>query len=215
MPPGRKIPRAADRRADATSADEGPAGDPELGKAGAELSSLVSRIRACDACGRASVKRAFGSGYPRAPVMLLKDRPSAHDLRLETAFASEAEALHRAFDRLGIPFSWVYGSTAVRCGEGVPATDDSRACSAHLLVEIEAVQPQVIVVFGPRALDGLRALQGRCGIDVPEDVPGGIVPIRPGLSLIVTESLPEGVTEAQAKRRLWRDLQELPKLFAT
>ena len=33
------------------------------------------------------------------------------------------------------------------------------------------------------------------------------------LSLLLAEPLPDGLTEQDAKRRLWRDLQALPKLL--
>ena len=55
---------------------------------------------------------------------------------------------------------------------------------------------RVVVAFGPRAVEAVRALDGRCGLVVPDEIPQGrAVRLRPGLSLIATEPLPEGVTE--------------------
>jgi len=218
MPPGRRIPRAADVR---KPAPDPPATAPppaavrrELEVAGGELSRLVGTIRACEACGRCSDERAFGSGHPLADVLLLKDVPSREDVASGAAFAKEAEPLGKAFERLGLPLVSVYGTCAVRCaGDGV-TSDEIRACAPHLLVELEVLSPRVVVAFGPGAFEAVQALDGRCGISVPDEVPrGGSASIRRGLDLLVTEPLPQGVTLADAKRRLWADLQTLPSLL--
>jgi hypothetical protein len=76
------------------------------------------------------------------------------------------------------------------------------------------VEPSVVIAFGPRAVEAVRALHGRCGIDVPNEVPQGTpVHLRPGLVLIATEPLPEGVSLKESKRRLWRDLQQIPQFL--
>ena len=217
MPAGRRIPRPPDTRPERPPLPEASdaAITDDVAKAAGELTTLAAAIRACEACGRSSPARAFGTGYPRAVVMLLKEAPAAEDLESGNAFTGEAEALTKAFEALGIPIAWVYGSTAVRCGLGAPGSGEVRACSAHLMTEIEAVQPRVLVAFGPRAVEALRSLNGRCGIDVPDEVPQGeAVPVRPDLVLVATEPLPDGLTGKEAKRRLWRDLQTIPKLIA-
>jgi uracil-DNA glycosylase family 4 len=214
MPPGRKIPRSPSERPDlpAPPRDAGapPALRDQLEKAGAELRSLAADIAACNACGRAGDARVLGSGYPRARIMLLKDRPSEADATAGTAFVTEAPQLEKAFERLRIPVSWIWASTALRCGTSRAETDDIRACATHLLVEIEAVQPAIVVAFGDKALDAVRALDGRCGIRAPETIENGaLVALRPGLDLLCTEPLPLGLTEPESKRRLWRDLRAL------
>jgi uracil-DNA glycosylase family 4 len=217
MPQGRRIPRPPDtplERPPLPEASDASITD-EVAKAAGELVALAAVIRACAACERRGSSRVFGAGYPRALVMLLKDAPSAADAESGNAFTDEAEPLTKAFDALGIPAAWVYGSTAVRSGSTAPTLDELRACSAHLVNEIEAVQPRVLVAFGPRAVDAVRVLEGRCGLRVPAEVPQGEpVSIRADLVLIATEPLPEGVTGRDAKRRLWRDLQAIPKLIA-
>ncbi len=220
MPPGRRIPRPPADRLERPSPPPEPQHGPDAGrrdaiaKAGGELAALVGDIRACTACGRADAARAFGSGFPRAPLMLLKDAPSPQDLASGAAFAGEAEALGKALGALGIPASWAYGTTAVRCGSRGASSDELRACAGHLLVEIEAVEPSVLVVFGERAWEALEALDGRCGLAVPGGPPQGEpVHVRPGLVALPTEPLPAGVTERESKRRLWRDLQQLPGML--
>jgi uracil-DNA glycosylase family 4 len=186
----------------------------DVAKAAGELMALAVSIRACEACARRGETRVYGTGYPRALVMLLKDVPSSADIESGNAFTEEAEPLTKAFDALGVPMAWLYASTAVRSGTTPATSDDLKACSAHLATEIEAVQPRVLVAFGPRAVEAVRALNGRCGLRVPDEVPGGEpVPVRADLMLVATEPLPEGVTGRDPKRRLWRDLQTVPRLL--
>jgi uracil-DNA glycosylase len=202
MPTGRRIPRSPSTPPSRPPppGDDGQT-DPLVRKAAGELVSLWARIQACEACGRPSAERAYGTGHPLAPIMLLKDGPSPEDLESTNAFASEAEALTKAFEALGIPASWLYGTT-------------SATCSQHLLEEIEAVSPRVLVAFGEPAAKAIAALDGRCGLGVPADLPTGKpVPLRSDLVLLVTEALPEGVTNKEAKRRLWRDLRNVPGLL--
>jgi uracil-DNA glycosylase len=215
MPPGRSIPRPpASRPKKPKPPAEGEI-PVDLQKSSGELVALSSRIRACTACDRAAPERAYGTGYPRAPIMLLKDRPSAADLETSGAFADSSEALTKAFAALRIPISWTFGSTAVRCGDAPATGDQIAACATHLLIEIEAVSPRVIVVFGETALAALRSLDGRCGLQVPDEIPRGeAVSVRTDLSVILTEDLPQGVVQKDAKRRLWADLQRVPALIA-
>jgi hypothetical protein len=143
--------------------------------------------------------------------MLLKGVPSAADLESGGAFTDEADALTKAFEALGIPIGWTYGTTAVRVA---PAGDVHEAIGhgvEHLVIEIEAVGPRVIVAFGPQASTALSRLNGRCGLEVPDPLPvTELVSVRADLQVLVTETLPEGVTNKEAKRRLWRDLQAVP-----
>ncbi|MEX2394624.1 MAG: uracil-DNA glycosylase family protein [Actinomycetota bacterium] len=213
---GRTIPRTAPtkKRRSSVPGDVDLDASPTLTKQAGDLVALAARIGACAACDRASPDRAVGTGYPQAPIFLVGERPTAADLEAGGAFAAEGEALDKAFDALGIPLSWIYGGTSVRCGSGPATPEQIEACSIHLLIEIEAVEPSVVVAFGPRATDAVRALDGRCGFVVPDELPQGEpMRLRPGLQFIATEPLPEGVTNRDSKRRLWRDLQRVPALL--
>jgi len=178
-----------------------------VAKAAGDLVATASSIRLCSLCVGSEKRYALGAGYPRAPVMLVGERPTEADLETGTVFTDEADALDKAFAALGMSLSWVYGTTVFRTKDGV-------ACADHLLAEIEAVEPRVLVAFGPRAVDGIRTLDGRCGLRVGDDFPQGTpIAVRPGLVLIATEPLPEGVRQKDAKRRLWRDLRQVPALL--
>ncbi|MEX0874968.1 MAG: uracil-DNA glycosylase family protein [Actinomycetota bacterium] len=215
MGPGRKIPRSPASRPQRP--DPPPdAGEtaPDVAKAAGELLALAAQIRECKVCGVGSF--VLGTGSPRAPVMLLRDHPSAADLESGGAFTDEADPLTKAFDALGIPAGWIYGTTVVRHQASVPSDDDIAHGCEHVLVEVEAVGPSVIVAFGERAAAALATLDGRCGLAVPDELgPGDPIRVRSDLVVLVTEALPDGVTQRDAKRRLWRDLQAVPKVLET
>lgn len=217
MPPGRKIPRPPSEAPKRPPLPEGAADAhvaDDVAKAAGELNALAAAIHACASCARHGVARVYGTGYPRAPVMLLKDRPSEADLESGNAFTTEAEPLTKAFEALGVPIAWTYGTTGVKCAARDASSDEALSCAEHLLTEIEAIQPRVVVAFGPGAVAALRTLDGRCGLRVPDEVPPGeATSLRGDLVLIATEPLPDGVTANASKRRLWRDLQHVPKLI--
>ncbi len=215
MPPGRSIPRPPSSRPRKPKPPDEPSTiSSDVSKAGGELIALASRIRACSACDRACPNRAYGTGFPRAPIMLVKEHPSPADADAGEAFVDEAEALTKAFGALGIPLSWTYGATSVRCGSSQASSDQTKACAEHLLVEIEAVLPRVIVACGEKTLDALRVLDGRCGLRVPEEVaPGEPVALRSDLTLILTEPMPAAVTSKEPKRRFWQHLRLVKDLI--
>jgi len=215
MGPGRRIPRPPATNPPRPDMPPAEAEDtpPQVLKAAGDLSALGGQIGECKVCGAGPF--VLGTGSPRAPVMLLKGFPSAADLESGGAFTDEADALTKAFEALGIPIGWTYGTTAAR----VAAADDTQEAIAHgvghLVVEIEAVGPRVIVAFGPEASNALSQLNGRCGLEVPDPLPAAeLVRVRTDLHVLVTEPLPEGVTNKEAKRRLWRDLQIVPSILA-
>ena len=217
MPPGRRIPRAPSSRPAMPDLPPSEVADtpPQVLKAAGELLALSGQIRECKVCGR-SKSIVLGTGSPRAPVMLLKAFPSAADLEAGGAFTDEADALTKAFEALGIPIGWTYGTTAVRVATKTAEAQEAIAHGVgHLVVEIEAVGPRVIVAFGPQASAALSQLNGLCGLEVPDELRAGEpVRVRTDLHVLVTEPLPEGVTNKEAKRRLWRDLQTVPSVLA-
>lgn len=216
MPEGsRTIPRSRPPKRTKADAGQTPEIAPTIGKAAGELIAVSNRIRGCDACDRAQPQRAYGTGFPRARVLVVSEQPSVADLNTEGALTDEADALDKAFSALGVELTALYGTTAVRCGSAPASAPQVEACAIHLLLEIEAIEPTVIVACGPRAVDAIRALDGKCGIVVPEDTPQGTaVRLRPGLSMVPTEPMPQAVTKTDSKRRFWKDLQQIPTLLA-
>ena len=100
----------------------------------------------------------LGSGHPQADVFLLKYAPTASEIEEGVAFYGRSgTALMKSLKRLEIDPLAVYGTLCVKC----PVADTSLAapeCVARLVEEIAIVQPRIVVVMGPEALETLNEL---------------------------------------------------------
>ena len=100
----------------------------------------------------------LGSGHPQADILLLKYAPTASEIEEGVAFYGRSgTALMKSLKRLEIDPLAVYGTLCVKC----PVADTSLAapeCVARLVEEIAIVQPRIVVVMGPEALETLNEL---------------------------------------------------------
>src|ERR1044072_7082946 len=129
-----------------------------LERATRDLNHFARGLQACDRCPRGSLMPVLGSGHPQADVLLLKYHPTPAEIEEGGAFYGRAgTALMKSLKRLDIDPLAVYGTLCVKC----PVSDTSLAapeCVARLVEEIAIVQPRLVVVMGPEALDTLNAL---------------------------------------------------------
>src|ERR671915_2509436 len=123
-----------------------------------ELNLFSRDLQACDRCPRGSLMPVLGSGHPQADVMLLKYAPTHAEIEEGVAFYGRAgTALMKSLRRLDIDPLAVYGTLCVKCpvaDTALPAPE----CVARLVEEIAIVQPKLIVVMGPEALEVLNDL---------------------------------------------------------
>ena len=100
----------------------------------------------------------LGSGHPQADVFLLKYAPTHAEIEEGVAFYGRSgTALMKSLRRLDIDPLAVYGTLCVKC----PVADTALAapeCVARLVEEIAIVQPKIVVVMGPEALETLNEL---------------------------------------------------------
>src|ERR687893_1796118 len=123
-----------------------------------ELNHFTRDLQACDRCPRGSLMPVLGSGHPQADIMLLKHHPTPAEIEEGVAFYGRAgTALMKSLKRLDIDPLAVYGTLCVKC----PVADTSLAapeCLARLVEEVAIVQPKIVVVMGPEALETLNEL---------------------------------------------------------
>ena len=100
----------------------------------------------------------LGSGHPQADVFLLKYAPTHAEIEEGVAFYGRSgTALMKSLRRLDIDPLAVYGTLCVKC----PVADTALAapeCIARLVEELAIVQPKIVVVMGPEALETLNEL---------------------------------------------------------
>src|SRR5215510_11245505 len=145
-----------------------------------ELNHFTRDLQACDHCPRGSLMPVLGSGHPQADVLLLKHHPTPAEIEEGVAFYGRAgTALMKSLKRLDIDPLAVYGTLCVKC----PVADTALAapeCVARLIEEFAIVQPKIVVVMGPDALDVLNELQLPLAREI-EETPGLIQRLTPSI----------------------------------
>src|SRR5207248_5867618 len=140
---------------------EMPATDDEirekyLERAIRELNAFSREVQTCQECPRGSLMPVLGSGHPQADIFLLKYSPQPSEVEEGVAFYGRAgNALMKSLKRLSIDPLAVYGTLCVKCPVGDPSLADP-ACVGRLVEELAIVQPKMVVVMGPEALECLN-----------------------------------------------------------
>lgn len=167
-----------------------------------ELNTFTREVQGCERCPRGNLMPVLGSGHPQADVFLLKYAPTVSEIEEGVAFYGRAgSALMKSLKRLDIDPLCVYGTLCIKC----PVPDTALAapeCIARLIEEIAIVQPKLMVVMGPDALDTLNELQLPLSTDVEPRL-GEIQPLTPSIEALYVPSIDESLDEEDAKRAFW------------
>src|SRR3954447_16136775 len=178
-----------------------------------ELNHFTRDLQACDRCPRGNLMPVLGSGHPQADVLLLKHAPTPAEVEEGVAFYGRAgTALMKSLRRLDIDSLAVYGTLCVKC----PVADAALAapeCVARLVEEIAIVQPKLVVVMGPDALDVLNDLQLPLARRVTED-PGMVQRRTPSIEALYVPDIDQSLDEESAKRAFWRAFRVLGDWWA-
>ena len=173
-----------------------------------ELNHFTRDLQGCDRCPRGNLMPVLGSGHPQADVLLLKHAPTPAEVEEGVAFYGRAgTALMKSLRRLDIDPLVVYGTLCVKC----PVADTTLAapeCIARLVEEIAIVQPKIVVVMGPDALDALNELQLPLAREVREE-PGVIQRLTPSIEALYVPDIDQSLDEEGAKRDFWRAFRVL------
>ena len=178
-----------------------------------ELNQFTRDLQACDRCPRGNLMPVLGSGHPQADVLLLKHSPTPAEIEEGVAFYGRAgTALMKSLRRLDIDPLAVYGTLCVKC----PVADTALAapeCIARLVEEIAIVQPKIVVVMGPEALEELNGLELPLAREV-HATPGRIQTLTPSIDALYTPSIDDALDEEQAKREFWRSFRVLGEWYS-
>jgi uracil-DNA glycosylase len=173
-----------------------------------ELNLLTRDVQGCDLCPRGNLMPVLGSGHPQADIMLLKFAPMPAEIEEGVAFYGRAGgALMKSFKRLGIDPLAVYGTVFVKCP--VADTDLSAPeCRARVATEMAIVQPRIVVVMGPEALEELNSLTVPLGAELSE-TPGEIQKLTPSCDALYTPDIDRSLDDEGAKRDFWSAFKAL------
>jgi len=127
----------------------------------AEARAEVFECRLCDLW-KSGTRAVFGSGDPKARLLVLGEAPSETDLRSGEPFSGPSGGpLDEWLARLGLTRERVWLTNIVKHRPFViergreknrpPRASESRACGVWLDIELRAVKPQVILALGGSA----------------------------------------------------------------
>lgn len=181
-----------------------------------DLRRLARASRACRGCPlyRRATQTVFGTGPPKAPVMLVGEQPGDREDRVGLPFVGPAGAeLAAALEAAGLPGDRAYRTNAVkhfkfeergkRRIHKKPRRLEIDACLPWLEAEIEAIGPAVVVALGATAAEALARRR-----DIRE---GTLIrSIHPAAVLRV----PDRERRRRLHARLVRDLRKAGRLAA-
>jgi uracil-DNA glycosylase len=178
-----------------------------------ELNQFTRDLQACDRCPRGNLMPVLGSGHPQADVLLLKHAPTPAEVEEGVAFYGRAgTAIMKSLRRLDIDPLVVYGTLCVKC----PVADTTLAapeCVARLVEEIAIVQPKLVVVMGPEALEVLNELSLPLAREVRSEE-GVVQTLTPSIEALYVPDVDASLDEESAKRAFWRAFRVLGEWWA-
>jgi uracil-DNA glycosylase len=213
MMQGQGEPRGAAKPVGGMPATDDEIREKYLERAIRELNNFTRDLQACTACPRGSLMPILGSGHPQADVFLLKYAPTTSEIEEGVAFYGRSgTALMKSLKRLEIDPLAVYGTLCVKC----PVPDTALAapeCVARLVEEIAIVQPRMVVVMGPEALETLNELELPLAQPVAQRA-GEIQPLTPSIESLYVPNIDEALDDEPAKRAFWTAFRRLGDWYA-
>jgi uracil-DNA glycosylase family 4 len=178
-----------------------------------ELNHFTRDLQDCHVCPRGNLMPVLGSGHPQADVLMLKYAPTPSEIEEGVAFYGRSgTALMKSLKRLDIDPLAVYGTLCIKC----PVADTSLAgpeCVARIVEEIAIVQPKIVVVMGPEALEVLNELELPLAQVVAPDA-GSLQKLTPSIDCLFVPSIDEALDEESAKRAFWKAFRALGEWWA-
>jgi hypothetical protein len=118
----------------------------------------------------------------------------------------------KSLKRLGIDPLAVYGTLCVKC----PIADLDQVaeeCIARVIEEVAVVQPRIVVVMGPRALDTLNRLELPLAATLAPKL-GEIQRLTPTIDALYVPDIDSSLDEQKAKQDFWRAFRPLGDWYA-
>ena len=177
-----------------------------LQKAITEINALGDEVAQAGGGARVPV---VGSGHPLADVFLLKYAPKPAELQEGVAFYGRAgNAILKSLQRLHVDPMAIYGTNCLKFADG-----DVEESRPFLLRELHIVQPKLVVVMGPDAVEFLNGLEFPLAREIAA-TEGELQPFTPTVQALVTPDIDESLDEQPAKTRFWNAFKLLGTWWA-
>lgn len=138
------------------------------GAAQQRLDEIAAEVRGCTRCPLHLTRRQGvpGTGPASARIMAVGEAPGEREDQEGKPFVGAAgQLLTQLLEEIGLSRSDIFITNVLKSrppGNRDPQPEEVEACSAYLDRQIEAIQPEVILVLGRHALQ--RLLPGAAGI---------------------------------------------------
>lgn len=184
-------------------------------------SSIAETIQQCTKCGLHKTRKQAlaGRGNQSAELLFVVLSPNASDDESGIVCGGEADVLFsKMLAAINIDINDVYLSSLLKCSVPINHTvspKEIQSCIDHLRLQIQQIQPKLLVVLGETAVRCL--LQKDLSIDdyraMNDELPAVPYSKLGSVPLFVSYSPEELLQQPENKRKAWSDLQQLQKML--
>lgn len=177
------------------------------------LEAFHEMIEDCKKCDlwKTRTNLVFGTGDPKADIMVIGEAPGADEDRTGKPFVGRAgELLTKILEAVELDRDQVFICNIIKSrppGNRRPETDEVRACIPYLYRQIEMVAPRFILALG------LTAAKSLLGTNAPMKELRGKVQDWHGIPVIITYHPAALLRNPQWKRPTWEDVKLLRRLY--
>jgi DNA polymerase len=177
------------------------------------LEEIRAELGECDRCHlyRTRTNLVFGIGDPHARLIFVGEAPGRdEDVQGEPFVGEAGKLLTRIIQAMGFERSEVYICNVLKCrppGNRDPLPMEVEACSAFMLRQIKAINPEVVVALGKFASQTL--LQTK---EIISKLRGKFHDYH-GIPLMPTFHPSALLRDPSKKREVWEDMQQVMKLL--
>jgi uracil-DNA glycosylase len=133
-----------------------------------QFQRLTTEVRKCERCElhQHRTQAVFGTGNPYAELMVIGEGPGEEEDKQGLPFVGKSgQLLDKILGAAGFSRQEnVYIANIVKCrppGNREPSPEERTSCLPFLLLQIELIQPSIIILLGSTALKGLIDPDGK------------------------------------------------------
>lgn len=174
---------------------------------------LNDNIKNCLSCGLGLGRTnfVFGSGNPKAKIMIIGEAPGADEDAEGLPFVGRAgQLLTKIIESIQLTRDEVYIANIIKCrppNNRRPNEEEVIECEPYLLKQIDIINPEFILALGLTAVDTLTKSKNKM-----QDVRGNILNYH-GRKLLVTYHPAALLRNPNWKRFVWEDVKNLRRMY--
>ena len=170
----------------------------------------------CDICIHSNFKPLHGDGYLDAAIMFVSRNPTALEHKKDIPLISVNGLVFQQFlDLFNFNRDTIYITNAVKCktpSNRVPTETEIVNCNNYLQIEINKVNPKIIVLIGDVAIKSYFNLTFK-NISINDQYLNGKYVVHNGRIIIFMANIAHGVTSVYVRTNMYRAFLTLLRLY--